>query len=121
MRHAELLGEHDADLAEALVVGLQPGQHEVELLVADRRGQRLGHRDRIGRRQRVGLDVDGAIGAARQRLADHLRRARRPGRADDDLAAVLLLEPQRLFERVGVGLVELEAGVLVADPGLRPR
>ena len=34
VRHAELLGEHDADLAEALVVGLQAGEHEVELLVA---------------------------------------------------------------------------------------
>ena len=42
VRHAELLGEHHADLAEALVVGLQPGQHEVELLVAHRRGQRVG-------------------------------------------------------------------------------
>src|SRR6185436_19520221 len=58
-----------------------------------------------------------AIGAARQRLADHLGDARRPGRADDHFAAVLLLEPERLLERVGVGLVHLEAGVLVADPG----
>ena len=67
----------------------------------------------------VGLDVDGAVGAARERLANHLRGARGPGRADHDLAAVLLLEAQRLFERVGVGLVQLEAGVLVANPRLR--
>ena len=40
----------------------------------------------------------------------------RPGRADDDLAAVLLLQPQRLFEGVGVGLVHLAARVLLADP-----
>ena len=66
----------------------------------------------------VVLDVDGAIGAARQRLAKHLRDARRPGRADDHLAAVLLLEPQRLLERVGVRLVHLVAGVLLANPGL---
>ena len=65
--------------------------------------------------------MNGAIGAARERFADHLRDARRPGRADDDFAAVLLLEPQRLFERVGVRLVQLEAGVLLADPGLRRR
>ena len=32
VRDAELLGEHDADLAEALVVGLQAGQHEVDRL-----------------------------------------------------------------------------------------
>ena len=31
VRHAELLGEDDADLAEALVVGLQAGEDEVEL------------------------------------------------------------------------------------------
>jgi len=31
---------------------------------------------------------------------------------------VLLLEPQRFFERVGVGLVHLEAGVGLANPGL---
>src|SRR5262249_40741511 len=44
--------------------------------------------------------------------------AGRPGRADDDLAAVLLLEAQRLFERVGVRLVHLEAGVAFANPRL---
>ena len=65
--------------------------------------------------------MDGAVGAAGERLADHLGGAGRAGRADDDLAAVLLLQPQRLFERVGVGLVQLEAGVLVADPGLLAR
>ena len=81
VRHAELLGEHDADLAEALVVGLQAGQHEVELLVADRAGQRLGDDEGVGGRQRVRLDVDRAVGAARQRLAQHLRGPRRAGRA----------------------------------------
>jgi hypothetical protein len=119
VRHPELLGEDDADLAEALVVGLQPRQHQLELLVADGGRERLGDAGRVGRRQRVGLDVDGAIGPARQRLAQHLRGARRAGRADDDLAAVLLLEAQRFFERVGVRLVQLEAGVLVADPRAR--
>ena len=29
---AELLGEHDADLREALVVGLQAGEDQIELL-----------------------------------------------------------------------------------------
>jgi hypothetical protein len=31
---------------------------------------------------------------------------------------VLLFQPQRLFQRVGVGLDQLEAGLLVANPGL---
>jgi hypothetical protein len=75
VRHAERLGEHDAHLPEALIVGLQAGEDEVDLLVADGRGERLGNGRGVGRRQRVGLDVDGAIGAARQRLADDLRGA----------------------------------------------
>ena len=32
----------DTDLSEALIVGLQPGQHQIELLVANRRGDRIG-------------------------------------------------------------------------------
>ena len=42
-----------------------------------------------------------------------------PAETDDHFAALLLLEAQRLFERVGVRLVQLEAGVPIADP--RPR
>ena len=45
------------------------------------------------------------------------RHAGGAGRADHHFAAVLLLEAQALFEGVGVGLVQLEGGVLVADPG----
>src|SRR5689334_9022914 len=59
-----------------------------------------------------------AVGAARQRFANHLLNARRTGRADDHFPAVLLAEPQRLFERIGVRLVHLVADVLLADPGL---
>src|SRR4030095_384094 len=40
------------------------------------------------------------------------------GRADDDFAAVFFPKPQRLFERIGVGLVHLIAAVLFADPRL---
>ena len=77
VRHAELLGEHDADLREALIVGLEAGQDEIDLLVLERRGERVGDAERVGRRQRVALDVNRAIGAARERLANHLRDARR--------------------------------------------
>ncbi len=114
----ELLGKDDADLAEALVVGLQAGEHQVELLVANRVRQRIGDDERVGCRQRVGLDVDGAIGATGERFAQHLRGPSRAGRHDHHFPAVLLLQPQRLFERVGVRLVQFEAGVLVTDPGL---
>ena len=77
----------------------------------------VGHGKGIGRRQAIVLDVDGAIGAARQRLAQHLGDAGGPGRADHDFPAVLFLEPQALLERIGVRLVHLVAGVLLADPG----
>src|SRR3954452_14708115 len=46
-------------------------------------------------------------GPAPQRRADPLRDPRRPGRPDDHFPAVLLLEAQRLFERIGVRLVHL--------------
>ena len=62
--------------------------------------------------------MNGAIGAAGERFANHLGDPRGSCRADDHLAAVLLLEAQRFFERVGVRLVHLEAGVLIANPGL---
>ena len=67
-----------------------------------------GDHERVGACQGVALDVDGAVGATRQRLAQHLGHARRAGRAHDHFAAVLLLEPQALFERVRVRLVHLE-------------
>src|SRR5690349_11196075 len=59
-----------------------------------------------------------AVCTAGQRLADHLSRPRRSSRHDNDFAGVLLFETKRLFERVGVRLVQLEAGILVADPAL---
>ena len=83
--------------------------------VAHRRREDVGDRRGVRRPERVVLDVDRAVGAARQRLLDHLRDARRPRRADDDFAAVRLAKAQPLFERVGVGLVQLPGRVLLAD------
>src|SRR3954454_21730838 len=62
--------------------------------------------------------MDRTVRAACQGLADHLGRTRGSGRTHHHFAAVLLLETQRLFERVRVRLVQLEAGILIADPGL---
>src|SRR5215213_4133755 len=62
--------------------------------------------------------MDRAIGATRQRFAQHLCRASRTGRDHDHFPAVLFLQSQRLFERIRVRLVQLEAGVLITDPGL---
>ena len=119
MRQAELLREDDAGLPEALIVGLQPYQHEIEPLALHRRGERVRHHECVGARERVALHVNAAIGAARQRFAQHLPHARRPRRADDDFSAVFFLEPQAFLERVRVRLVHLERRVLLPDPGLR--
>src|SRR4051794_13797098 len=63
--------------------------------------------------------MDGPVRTARQCLADDLGSTSGSGRTHHHFPAVLLLETQRLFERVRVRLVQLEAGVLIADPGLR--
>ena len=85
---AELLRQHDTDLGKALIVGLQPGENQVARLVAKGAGERGGHPDRIGSGQAIAFDVNGAIGAAGERLAQHLGDAGRAGRHDDDLSAV---------------------------------
>jgi len=64
------------------------------------------------------LDMNRAIGAARERLANHLLDTRRTGAADHHFPAVPLAQSQRFLERVGVRLVHLVADVLLADPGL---
>ena len=60
--------------------------------------------------------MDGAVGALRQRLADGLGGAFRTGTKHDHLAAMLFFQEQRLFERIGVRLVDFEAEVLFVDP-----
>ena len=64
----------------------------------------------------VAVDVDGAIGALGQRFANRGADALRAGAEHDDFAAVLLLELQRLFERVGIRLVHGELDVGLFNP-----
>ena len=118
MRDRQFFGEHWSELRVALVVALQAGEDQIELLLRHRRGQCGSSRERIGRRERIILDMQRAIGAAGKGFANHLLDARRPGRADDDLAAMLFAKTQGLLERVGIRLVHLVADILVADPGL---
>ena len=102
----------------ALIVGLEAGEHQVELLVRHRGRERVGNHERVGRAQGIGLDVDRPVRAAGERLTDHLLHARGAGRTDHDFSTVLLAQPQCLFERVGVRLVHLVADVLLANPRL---
>ena len=96
-------------------VGLQAGQNQIEGLLSHGISEHVRDRGGVGRSERLILDVNRAVGASRQRFPQHLRDARGPGGADDDLAAVLLLEAQGFLERVGVRLVELPARVLFAN------
>ena len=73
----------------------------------ERRGQQPRRRQRVERARIVLFDVDGAVGALGQRFADGLRGARRSGAQRHHFAAVLLLQLQARFERVGVRLVDL--------------
>ncbi len=56
------------------------------------------------------------IGAFGERLAYGLRSARGPGAQRHHFAAALLLKLQGFFERVGVGLVDLEAEIGFLNP-----
>ena len=64
----------------------------------------------------VGFDVNGAVGAFGEGFADGGTDALGSCAEHDDFAAVLLLELQGFFERVGVGLVHGALQVGFFDP-----
>ena len=115
VRPAQQLSQDDAGLGKAVVVRLQAGEDQVEGLVLNRRRERFGGVEGIEANESVAFEMDGAVGALGQRLAQNLLRARRAAGDDHDLAAVLFLLAQRLFQRVGVGLVHF-VGNVVANP-----
>ena len=71
--------------------------------------------ERVQPDELVVLQMNRAIRALGQRLAQHLLRPRRTAGDDDDFALVLFPLPQRLFEGVGVRLVDFVRDVF-ADP-----
>ena len=75
----------------------------------ERRRQQARRGQRIERARILVFDVDGAVGALGERFANGLRGARRTDAQRHDFAAVLLLQLQALFQRVGIGLVDLVA------------
>ena len=60
--------------------------------------------------------MNGAVGALGQRLANGLGGARRSAAQNHHLAAVLLFELETFFQRVGVGLIDLVAQLVLGDP-----
>ena len=92
---------------------MQAGQNQVGLFGRDGLGHEVGHRERP---ELLFFDVNGAIGALGQRLANGLGGARRSAAQNDHLAAVPLLELEAFFQGVGVGLIDLVAQLVLDDP-----
>ena len=110
----EQFGEDDAGLAQAQVFRLQTGEDEVGRLGLDSGGEQAGDAQRIECVEVIATDVDAAVGALGEGLADGWSDPLGSGGEDDDFAAVLFLELKGFFQGVGVGFVEgeLEVGLL---------
>jgi hypothetical protein len=104
--HAQPLGQHVRHHLHAAVGGLGTAEHQVGVLPLDGLGQDLAGGDGARAAQRVVDDVDGGVRAHRQRLADGLGGPVRTHGQDDDLAALSLLDAQRLLDGVLVHLVD---------------
>ena len=89
LRQAQVLGDDGRDRAADTVGGLVAGDDQVDALDgAQRAGQRPAGLDHVGAVQAVVLEVDGLVGAHRQRLADRLGGALGAGGQDGDRALV---------------------------------
>jgi len=109
---AEQLGEHRRDHAGGAVGRLRPADDEVGRLGLDRGGEHLGGCQGVSPGQRVVADVDGAVGAHAEALADGVGGFRRAHRHQDDLGvAGRLLDPQRGLDAVFVAGIEDDLAV----------
>ena len=115
MRPAEQFGQQHAGLGKAVIVRLQAGEDQVELLIFNRGSQDLGNVERIEGDEAVIFKVNGAVSAFGQGFAQNLLGARRTGGDDHNFAAVLLALAQCLFQSVGIGFVHFIRNV-VANP-----
>ena len=80
------------------------------------RSEKLRQAQRVESVEVVLFDVNRAVGALGERFADGLRGPGGPGAQRDHLAAVLLFQLQRFFERVGVGLIDLVVQIGFLNP-----
>ncbi len=89
-------GEHLAGLVVVGVDGLLAQHHQPRLLLFDHFGQQLGHGQGFG--ALVGFDMNGAVGAQRQRRTQLLLGGFGPYRDGDDFCRhALLFQAYRLF------------------------
>ena len=116
VRPAQQLSQDNASLGIAVVIGLQAGEDQVELLIFYRGCESTCHVDSIESDKARVFEVNGPIGALGQSFAEHLLRVRWASGDDNDLAAVLFFLTQSLLKRVRVRFVDL-IGHIFANPG----
>jgi hypothetical protein len=107
LRQVELLGRLGADLGGVAIDGLPAAQDQVgPAQLAHGLGQRVAGGQRVGPGERLVGQQHDLVGAAEQRLAQHLHGSRRAHRQHGHPPAVAFLQAQRLFEGVQVFGVE---------------
>jgi hypothetical protein len=104
------------DYVEAVWTAQERRDALIERIGAMAASWSLGHCQRVEGREVVEFDVDGAVGALGESLAQRRSDALGPQADDDDLAAILLLQLERFFEGVGVGLVDGVGQIVFVDP-----
>ena len=116
MRPAEQFGEYDAGLGVTVIVGLEAGKNEVELLIFDGCRKRAGEVEGVEADESIILEVNCPICAFGEGFAQNLLCASRTGGENDYLVAMFFLLTQSLLERVGVRFVYL-VGDILTNPG----
>ena len=109
-RHPQVVGHDGADRVALAVVGLLAEQDEVGALLLERLGQRVARGGDVGAGDGLVAEVDGAVDAERDRLADRAVGGLGAHRHGDDLVdghGARLLDPHGLFDGVRVVRVEV--------------
>ncbi len=115
VRQAQQFGENHAGLPVAEIVGLKAGEDQVRGFGPDGGGQDAGGSQGIEGAHFL-FNMDGAVGAFGQRLADGLGGAGGSGAQGDHLSAVLFFQLQGFFQGIGVRLIDLVGNVAFLDP-----
>src|SRR2546423_9678993 len=114
--YTTLFRSDHAGLTITVIVGLKSGHYQVSLFIANGVSQNAGGGERRKMTDVIAHYMNGAIGAARQRIFDDALRALRTHRTDRNLATDLFLDAQRFFKRIAVGLVDFKREIGFFDP-----
>jgi hypothetical protein len=95
---------------------LKTGQDEVEILVLNGGSKRTGRSERVKLEEFRIENMDAAIGALGESFLDGLLGALGAHGDGHDLASMLFLQAQRLFQREAIRLVGFKSDVGFANP-----